>query len=197
MIEAYQIKITIQKDKIWRRARILSDFTFWDLHIVIRDLMEWGGGLYHYFKITTGSKVSFIDSFPCMGDEPNENPLSWNVLIGDFLPKEKTQIEYFYYGADEFICVITLEKILKVKPKIQYPIYTGGNKICPDDIEHPASIYTRYVFGADYVHKFDPDKVLFTGTSRALWAHKCYLLDSIFKSGEKVKGHFPYHFVAV
>ena len=177
MPKVYQIKITIKKDKIWRRVQIPLSYTFWDLHIIVCDMMEWWGSLYHYFQIVTKSKTKYVESFPDLRNIDTTVEVSWNTLVKKYLPLKTNKISYVYHGFDEFICEITLEKTLNQVKDKPYPNYMAGNKTVPFEIEN---LHLTYLPPGPKEEIFDVKKIMFTGTLKALYIHKSKLIDSCY-----------------
>jgi hypothetical protein len=169
MTTVYQIKITIEKEKVWRRALVLDSFTFWELHIVMIDMMEWGGKLYYYFKIDSDTGTEYIESFPNKNDTTSK--LTWKTPLKPYISNPKCKISYVYHGYDEYICEVTVEKILKFSPRKEYPAYIAGNKLMPEDLEYPSGL----AFTLPEI--FDVKRLVFVGTERELSVHKGRLLD--------------------
>jgi hypothetical protein len=176
MNQVYQIKITIPENKIWRRAQILDSYTFWDLHIIVCDMMEWWGSLLHYFRVESKDEIQYIESFLDLKNSNSEVKISWNTKVSEYILNKKSKISYIYHGLHEFICEITLEKVLKQIKNKEYPSYMAGNNIVPYDIEHYLCGYPQSM----YEDVFDIEKITFTGTQKALILHKSFLIDSIY-----------------
>ena len=186
MSKIFQLKIKILNHKplVWRRVQIRTTCTFWDLHIIIRNAMDWGDTQMHYFKIVDPNNNehfirSYLDDF-----DNNEFPLSWNIGIKKYLLNSNFKMYYIFGSKNNFVHRITLEKELYKKLKIAYPICTGGKGIVDEEYDNFNYIARAIddVIGRQIrsLYKFNYKDVVLTKADRALCEHKCKLFDSIY-----------------
>ena len=179
MSKIFQLKIKLLNTKpfIWRRVQVRANCTFWDLHVVIRDAMEWSDGQPHYFKLVDNqNKNSIIRSYL---DDYNTNnfPLSWNIHIKKYL-LNKRYIIYYVYGTNEnHVHSIYLEKTLYKKLHVRYPICLSGYGIPDEEDSEEESLITKQVKSS---YKFNVNDVVITEGNRALMEHKIILFDQNF-----------------
>lgn len=180
MSKVFQLKIKLlgTKPLIWRTVQIKSICTFWELHVVVRNAMDWGESQPHYFKIVdpTGNE-HFIRSFLDDYDE-NEFPLSWRISAKKYLLNNKYKVYYIYGADDEYKHRITLEKTLYRKTKVRYPFCVDGKGITDEESDNEYESLIGKQFKSMIV--FSPDDVLLTEGDRALTEHKVRLFDQLY-----------------
>jgi len=173
----YKIKLLDTKPLIWRRVQMYANRTFWDLHVVIRNAMDWSDEQKHHFKIVDSKNnehmiKSYLDDY-----NDNKFPLSWNISIKKYFLNDGYKI-YYIFGTDEnYIHRIILEKSIYKKVNINYPICLAGKGITYEEDE-----ITESSFGLKLrsLSKFKVDSVVLTEGMRALTEHKIKLLDSLY-----------------
>jgi len=134
----YQFKITLRdiKPPIWRRIQVPENYSFWDLHVAIQDVMGWLDYHLHEFEISdpsTGMKVNI--GIPVDDDFDIEREVipGWEVKIADYFCMENRVAYYEYDFGDGWEHTIKLEKILPREKNINYPVCTGGRRACPPE----------------------------------------------------------------
>ncbi len=120
----YQLKITLKyiHPPIWRRIQIPENYSFWDLHVAIQDVMGWEDYHLHEFQanLFDGEKISI------------KTP-EWEQKIIDWLNTENKQVNYIYDFGDCWEHKIELEKILPIEESVDYPVCIKGKRNCPPD----------------------------------------------------------------
>ena len=145
--EAYQFKITLtgSKPSIWRRILVLSNYSFWDLHVAIQDSMGWLDYHLHSFSVTdptTNSEVEIgipdeeYDSFDrkVLADH--------KVKISKYFNENNRNARYEYDFGDSWIHTIKFEKIIQAAVGEKYPKCIDGRMACPP--EDCGGIYGYY-----------------------------------------------------
>lgn len=134
----YQFKITLKgiRPPIWRRFLVPEDYTFWDLHVAIQDVMGWLDGHLHAFHIKN----------PMTGHEeeiglPEEDPLfddhgilpGWEQQISQYFTPENRKAMYLYDFGDGWEHALVLEQILAAEKGFVYPRCEDGKRACPPE----------------------------------------------------------------
>jgi hypothetical protein len=132
-IQIYQIQISLKNitPKIWRRILVPADLPMADLHKIIQTTMGWENGHLHQFI-----KDRKLYSVKNPDDDMWEDSVNFeykNMVVSDFLKKEKDKIDYEYDFGDGWLHEVLLEKILPVNTLVKYPIVTGGKRTCPPE----------------------------------------------------------------
>ena len=131
----YQFKITLQevKPKIWRCIQVPSNYSFWDLHVAIQDVMGWQDYHLHQFEIInpeTGKK----DSIGIPDDEDyGEIIPGEQAKISRYFLSTKDKASYDYDFGDRWRHEIVLEAILPKVIDIKYPQCIAGERACPPE----------------------------------------------------------------
>lgn len=135
--QVYQFKISLQyiKPLIWRRIQVPGNYTFWDLHVAIQNVMGWTDSHLHQFILRDPLTKQTI----FVGQIDDEFPSDLEILLeGDikiqkwFSPGRKHAI-YEYDMGDDWLHQITLEKTLPREEKTRYPRCLGGARACPPE----------------------------------------------------------------
>ena len=126
----FQFKISLQgvKPPVWRRILISDESTFWDLHVAIQDAMGWQDCHLHAFRLPTG-EVGIPDDY---GFDDMETRPGWKISVSKEM-KAGNSVKYEYDFGDGWIHKITLEKILKPDPALEYPVCIAGKRACPPE----------------------------------------------------------------
>lgn len=121
----YQLRIDLKdiKPPIWRRIHVPENYTFWDLHVAIQNIMPWYGGHMHAFYVNkplTGERIDLGD------DETEKN-------ISEWLNMTNRRASYIYDFGDYWDHQILLEKILPREEGVEYPLCIKGKRACPPE----------------------------------------------------------------
>lgn len=136
----YQFKVTLEyvQPTIWRRLQVPGNFTFWDLHVAIRDAIGWTRGNIHEFSIKNkNTNASYHVGF---GTENRKAHDERDEMIADHLT-EKQSIEYLYEVGGDWLHIVMLEKILPREKDILYPRCIAGQRACPHEGSSGACAY--------------------------------------------------------
>jgi hypothetical protein len=135
--QLYVFKVSLSYDKrIWRRIEILGHQSLDQLHEAIFYAFDrYDPHMYSFYLTKPGSKSRkrFLESpeftHPFVIEESygfTEKQIqdASKTKIGELGLKEKSKFEYLFDFGDEWLHEVTLEKILDVFPKKEYPIVT-------------------------------------------------------------------------
>lgn len=196
--KALQLKVTLKNSKplIWRRIIVPADYSFFDLHVAIQDVMNWSGyHLHQFFNGIPYSKNSIVIGWPT--DEMDFDADERKVRIGKYLKKEKDYVFYEYDFGDSWEHKVELEKFVDMDDQLKYPQIVGGKNASPledcggifgyrnlidvmGDVNHKE--YKEMVERFDFIDQndFDPsyfamEEIKFRDTKEVLKEYKDYL----------------------
>lgn len=126
--QIYQIHIELKnsKPKIWRRLLVDSNIFLEELHDVIQIVMGWEDAHLHCF-------YDGMNQYAPKEFQLEESIESKKVRLNRLLISIKSKITYEYDFGDEWIHVITLEKVLEPDNKLQLPKCIGGKLNSPPE----------------------------------------------------------------
>ena len=136
--QVYQLKISLQgiMPIIWRRIQVLSNYTFWNLHVVIQEAFAWNDSHLHRFTCAKNSDatpiVIGIPLEPAFEDENFILP-GWEHEIRAYITFDSCKIEYTYGFEDNWQHGIELEEILPIEQGITYPRCIAGQRNSPPE----------------------------------------------------------------
>jgi len=135
--EIYQFKITLKgiRPPIWRRIQVPGDYTFWDLHVAIQDVMGWYDMHLHAFEIIN-PKTKKMEEIGIPDDEyPSTIPViaGWDLEITRYFTMENSKAMYVYDFGDDWCHNVKLEKILPREDDVVYPRCLGGRRAAPPE----------------------------------------------------------------
>jgi len=178
----YQFKVTLNdiEPAIWRRIRVPSRYSFWDLHVAIQDAMGWQDYHLHQFEMkrTHAHSVTYI-GIPDEEFNDIEIRPGWEAELSFFFTHLGTSALYRYDFGDNWQHALLLEGELIAEPGVKYPICLSGSGKCPpedcggtsgyfDFLEaivnplHPEHARMLEWYGGPYdVNEFDPQQVSF------------------------------------
>ena len=133
-----QFKVTLLgiKPPIWRRIVVLSDATFWDLHVAIQDAMGWQDLHLHEFNVPAPLlRCNYTIGIPDDEIGPVQDPVfpGWLIPVAQFFNLINRRAIYEYDFGDGWEHEVRLEKILPRDKNVQYPVCTGGRRACPPE----------------------------------------------------------------
>lgn len=134
----YQLKVTLKdvKPPVWRRLRIPSDATFWELHIAIQDSFGWWDYHLHEFFIGPAwDRDSTRIIIPNPYDDPfgeESDPVDESkARLSDYLTVRNPRINYVYDFGDSWEHQVELEEMLPFNKSQKYPQVIAGKRACP------------------------------------------------------------------
>jgi hypothetical protein len=99
---------------IWRRIRLPSSYSFWDLHVAIQDAMGWLDCHLHLFHVRN-PETGELESIGIPDDEPYlDEPLclpGWDVSIARYFVNEGDTASYEYDFGDDWRHTVVLEGV--------------------------------------------------------------------------------------
>lgn len=135
---AYRFHIQLEgiNPPVWRRIRVPSSYSFWDLHVAIQDAMGWLDCHLHLFQVRN-PETGELESIGIPDDEPFlDEPqclAGWDVNIDRYFDEEGDTASYAYDFGDDWQHTITLEgvdTIRKGEPRLSC---LDGQRRCPPE----------------------------------------------------------------
>ncbi|MBS4027687.1 MAG: plasmid pRiA4b ORF-3 family protein [Ignavibacteriales bacterium] len=125
-----QFKITLKysNPKIWRRFLVPDNITFYDLHLIIQNVMGWFNGHLHQFIYEKKSYIGDPEIF-----ESDDIADEKTIPLNEFFTEPKMQIMYEYDMGDSWLHELVFEKILEKEKGKYYPVCIAGEKNCPPE----------------------------------------------------------------
>ncbi|MDA2933568.1 plasmid pRiA4b ORF-3 family protein [Acidobacteria bacterium AH-259-D05] len=178
--KVYQFKISLKgiQPAIWRQIQVPENYSFWDLHVAIQDVMGWLDYHLHLFRIAEPA-LNEIHEIGIPDEYELDFLPGWELAISDHFSLEKNSAEYEYDFGDSWQHEIILEKILSKEIDSKYPKCIAGERACPPedcggiggyqefleailDLNHEEhERMLEWVGGSFYPESFDPRQVSF------------------------------------
>ncbi len=123
----HQLKVTLEgvEPPVWRRLVVPSEFTLYDLHLVIQVAMGWEDCHLHDFTIKR-QRYALPDS------DEFDSPLDETTASLHDVARPRTKILYQYDFGDSWNHVIVVEKILENSGN-SLPACIDGARACPPE----------------------------------------------------------------
>ncbi|MEO5572800.1 MAG: plasmid pRiA4b ORF-3 family protein [Bacteroidia bacterium] len=130
MSKILQFKITLKgsNPKIWRRFQVEDSFMFYDLHLIIQNVMGWTNSHLYQFIYERNSFIGnpeLLDADDIADDK--------DTVLSAIFDKPKIKMQYDYDFGDGWGHELVVEKILEKNPKQFYPFCLKGEMNCPPD----------------------------------------------------------------
>jgi len=121
---------------VWRRIRVPSSYSFWDLHVAIQDAMgclDYHLHLFYVRKRETGE----LEAIGIPGDEPylDDPPClaGWEVPIARYFVTEGDAASYEYDFGDGWRHIVTLQGIDTIRKGERRLACLAGERRCPPE----------------------------------------------------------------
>jgi len=145
-VHRFRIELQYIRPKIWREIEVPGNYSFWDLHVAIANVMGWYDYHLHQFTIEdpdTGDDVMLF--------QPDDEGLDWGIetrddheeKIADYFSMDNWTCEYEYDFGDSWKHLIILERIKERDSSYFYPLFLDGWGTCPpEDVGGPGGYKT-------------------------------------------------------
>lgn len=134
----YQFKIVLRRSRppIWRRVQFSADATFYDLHKIIIDSMNWCGSYSYSFTVKkpVGEEKVSISCSPGFGDRDMQRICAKEAKVSDYFTIYNDKVQYDYCGYELWQFDVLFQKMASVKPNIQLPRCLTGKRAAPREI---------------------------------------------------------------
>jgi hypothetical protein len=129
-VKSYQFRIELWgiEPLIWRSFQVPGNYTMWELHVAIQDVMGWRDSHLHLFEFTNmlGKREIGIP-------ESDEYLRSWDCYISDWFYEKGAHCMYIYDFGDNWKHRLIVEDIKTTGPKIRKPKCLKGERSCPPE----------------------------------------------------------------
>ncbi len=130
------LKITLEQTDppIWRRIEVLSNATFWDLHVAIQDAMGWCDCHLHQFAANDKSGAECRIGVPDIwGMDESEVVEGWKRKLSPVFRRAGDSAGYAYDFGDGWEHLVVLESISPAPSGATYPRCVAGELRCPPE----------------------------------------------------------------
>lgn len=129
--QIYQFKVTLRgiRPPIWRRFQVHSDITFYELHMILQEVMGWYNAHLHQFDLG-GLFISDAETIREVWGDGVDNR---KARLNQYVSQERQKFRYEYDFGDSWEHEVLLEKILPVEANVQYPRCLKGKRACPPE----------------------------------------------------------------
>ncbi len=158
-----RVEILLMPLPVWRRFQVPGDYSFWDLHVAIQDVVGWEDKHLHQFTLDdpgTSQRVrlGIPDDSGFYGMD--EVLPGWEHRVTRFMKPDSLPTLYTYDFGDEWQHEILLEAILPLDKALVLPRCLEGEGRCPaEDCGGPAGCADILESGLS--QDFDPAKIIF------------------------------------
>ena len=160
----FRVELLLVVEPVWRRFVVPANYSFWDLHVAIQDVMGWEDRHLHEFKLDdprTGAALRFGVPDPSGFHGADQLLVGWDHRIAEHFRIGTGPALYTYDFGDEWQHELHLEAIETGVNPVGLPRCVDGAGSCPDEDcggpsaweEHPAADLPR--------DEFDPGRVVF------------------------------------
>jgi hypothetical protein len=131
MIYQFYIEIDGSDPMVWRRIAVPAEFTFHQLHMAVQAAFGWENcHLFQFCETGFSDKIAF--GIPAEDDGPGKVTIdARKTKMSKVLKKEGQQYRYIYDFGDNWMHVLTLEKI--VAEDFARPVCLDGGGACPPE----------------------------------------------------------------
>ena len=157
-------ELVLMPEPVWREFIVPANFTFWDLHVALQDVMGWLDCHLHQFSlddVATGESLRFgiPDNNGFHGSDGIL--IGWDHLIGNFLRPDMPPFLYSYDFGDGWQHEIQVMELLRNQDLVSLPLCTDGIGRCPEeDCGGPPGWADRFP-ALNGGPPFDPEAVIF------------------------------------
>lgn len=135
----YQFKLILlgTDPPVWRRVQIPENYTFYDLHVAIQNVMEWEDYHLHHFEISVKKNRGSSVHIECPLWAPWDMEKDWltttEIPVKEYLKNPSDKALYRYDYGDGWEMNVILEKILPKKKNNIYPVCLDGELAPPPE----------------------------------------------------------------
>jgi len=173
--DVYQFKCTLldTNPPVWRRIQVPENYTFYDLHVAIQDVMDWKDYHLHCFIIPGIGTFEEIAHIECPWWDPWDMDEDWLITtetpLKDFFRNPKDRVVYRYDYGDSWQMNIILEKVLPKEKSIKHPVCVGGELAAPLEDSGGIPGYYRCIEAFEKAIKLDLEDLPEKEVSEELW----------------------------
>lgn len=112
-----------------------ENYTFWDLHVAIQDVMGWMDCHLHMFEILNPGKAA-LENIGIPADDFDDLLKvipGWTRKISAYFSPKNQKARYLYDFGDDWPHDVRLEKVLPREKGVTYPVCVTGKRACPPE----------------------------------------------------------------
>ncbi len=119
---------------VWRRIQMPEQYSFWDLHVAIQDVMGWQDYHLHEFTMVNSVKGKVLRIGIPDDEMPDERPClaGWTVPIARHFTHATGPVRYLYDFGDGWQHIVEFEDHVPTDDGV-YPRCVGGASACPPE----------------------------------------------------------------
>ena len=131
MNKILQFKITLKntEPKIWRRFLVPENINFYELHLIIQNIMGWYNS--HLYQFVYNNNMNLIGDPELLEQEDVMDAKKFHVK--DYFNEQKKKIEYEYDFGDGWTHELIFEKAIEEEYGKYYPVCLEGEGNCPPE----------------------------------------------------------------
>lgn len=160
----FRVELLLVAEPVWRRFVVPANYSFWDLHVALQDVMGWQDRHLHQFKLDdprTGAPLRFGVPYADGFHGASELMTGWDHMIADHFRVGLGPALYTYDFGDEWQHELHLESIDAGVPATELPRCLDGGGLCPrEDCGGPFA-WEEFLAEHPQSGDFEPDGVIF------------------------------------
>ena len=160
----FRIELLLVAEPVWRRLIVPANYTFWDFHVAIQDVMGWQDIHIHQFKLDdprTGNSLRYGIPDDSGFHGAQEVLTDWEYLIADQFSLSQGPALYSYDFGDGWQHEIHLEDTLSDFEPSELPTCAGGDGLCPREGCGGPFAWEEYLADNPKHEEFMPNRVIF------------------------------------
>lgn len=136
----FQFKVSLLdiEPEIWRRFQVRGNYSYWDLHVALQNVVGWSDSHLHAFRspqleengLEIGIPTELFDNFV---DDEFKVVAGWDVPLTEYFKEPGDRMTYEYDFGDGWEHEILLEGILLKEKGRKYPYCLAGEQACPPE----------------------------------------------------------------
>ena len=131
----FTVALTRLRPRIWRRIEVPGNYSFWDLHVALQDVMDWPDARLHEFEIDgarhDGGTLRLGGGSPQYLEDGEFHLPEVAVPLSRFFARAGDVAYYIYDFRCTWVLKIVLEAIAKREPRVRYPRCLKGARAAP------------------------------------------------------------------
>lgn len=129
----FEIALDEIEPRIWRRIRIPTDASMWDLHVAIQDAMGWFDCHLHEFIVPSSAAEEPVSIGIPTDDDFKPVTAGWEVPVALVFRARGDAFKYHYDFGDGWTHSVVLEDVVNSGRPIRKPTCVAGARACPPE----------------------------------------------------------------
>ena len=160
----FRIELLLMTEPVWRQFLVPANYTFWDFHVAIQDVMGWQDRHLHQFKLDdpiTGTSMRFGIPDDSVFHGAQEVLTGWDHKIVNFFRPDFGPALYSYDFGDDWQHEVHLEAILSDVEPGGLPDCLSGEGLCPQEDCGGPIAWEEFLAAHPTREEFQPSEVVF------------------------------------